>query len=598
MTSTTGGVAASGWNRAVAILSGLAAVLGLLVLAGWHTQNARLIQVYPGSTPMAYNTAVSFVLLGGALLAPVRGFRVTARLGAAAAGVLIVLSLVEYVSGLSLGASTLLARFTLPAGAQEATPVAPNTAMALVSLAIAMLLLSTRRGSRWWRQAEKARRESEAAFRALADAVPQIVWICTPDGLNVYFNQRWVDYTGLTLAESYGRGWNTPYHQDDKQAAWNAWNHATETGETYSIESRLRAADGSYRWYLMRGVPLRDAAGRIVKWFGTCTEIHELKQAEESLRNLNDKLRQASDYNRSLIEASLDPLVTIAPDGKITDLNRATEQATGLSRQALIGTDFCDYFTDRERARAGYQRVFQGGGTQDYDLEIRRPDGSTIPVLYNASRYRNQAGEIEGVFAAARDITERKRVEGELKELNASLERRVAERTADLVAVNQELESFNYSVSHDLRAPLRHIDGFSKILVEEYGPQLPDTARRYLGTICDGAKRMGRMVDELLELSRTSRKELSRQPTGLASLVQDVLTELRPETRARQIEWRIGELPFVDCDPHLIQQVFANLLANAVKFTRPRKPAVIEVGQEQVWGSVFCSCATTAWASA
>jgi light-regulated signal transduction histidine kinase (bacteriophytochrome) len=129
-----------------------------------------------------------------------------------------------------------------------------------------------------------------------------------------------------------------------------------------------------------------------------------------------------------------------------------------------------------------------------------------------------------------------------------------------------------------LRAPLRHIGGFSKILVEEHGAEIPDAARRHLGLIREGARRMGRMVDELLELSRMSRKEVARQPTGLRSLVDEVLEELRPELEGRQIEWRIGELPFVDCDPNLTRQVFVNLLSNAVKFSGRRNPAIIEVG--------------------
>jgi PAS domain S-box-containing protein len=429
------------------------------------------------------------------------------------------------------------------------------------------------------KQSEEAREESETAFRTLADVVPQIVWMCMPDGLNVYFNQHWVDYTGLTLAEGYGRGWNTPFHPDDKQPAWNAWNHAIETGEMYSIESRLRAADGSYRWFLMRGVPLRDTAGRIVKWFGTCADIDGVKRAEETLRELNAELHQASAYNRSLIEASLDPLVAIASDGRITDVNQATEQATGLSRQTLIGTDFCDYFIDRERVRAGYQHVFKEGCTQDSALQLRHRDGSTRLVRYNASLYRNPAGETVGVFAAALDIAERQRIEEEIRELNASLERRVAERTADLLAVNQELEAFNYSLAHDLRAPLRHIDGYSKILLDDYGAGLPADGRRCAERIRVGARRMGRMMDELLELSRTSRHELSRQPTGLRSLVTAVLEEMAPDLQDREIEWRIGDLPSLDCDPTLMRQVFDNLLANAVKFTRDRQPAVIEVGQ-------------------
>src|ERR1700733_13297662 len=182
-------------------------------------------------------------------------------------------------------------------------------------------------------------RESDQVFHTLTDAMPQMVWMCSPDGLSIYFSEQWVDYTGLTFEQSYGRGWNTPFHPDDKQAAWNAWNQAVRTGETYRIEGRLRAADGRYRWFLMRGLPLRDDAGRIIKWLGTCTDIDELKRAQETLSRVNA-------YNRSLLEASLDPMVTIAPDGKITDVNRATEAATGLSREALIGTDFSAYFTD------------------------------------------------------------------------------------------------------------------------------------------------------------------------------------------------------------------------------------------------------------
>jgi diguanylate cyclase (GGDEF)-like protein/PAS domain S-box-containing protein len=136
------------------------------------------------------------------------------------------------------------------------------------------------------KQVELALQESEAAFHTLAENVPQLVWMCLPDGLNIYFNRRWVDYTGLTLEESYGRGWNTPFHPDDKQPAWDAWNRAVATGGNYQIECRLRAADGSYRWFLTKGVPLRDDTGKIVKWFGTCTEIDDLKRTEESLRSL------------------------------------------------------------------------------------------------------------------------------------------------------------------------------------------------------------------------------------------------------------------------------------------------------------------------
>jgi len=295
-------------------------------------------------------------------------------------------------------------------------------------------------------------------------------------------------------------------------------------------------------------------------------------------RRADALLRRASAYNRSLLEASLDPLVTIAADGKITDVNNATEKVTGFSRQELIGTDFSSYFTDPERARAGYQQVFREGFVRDYELEVRHREGLTTPVIYNAALYRGEGGDVIGVFAAAGDISERKRAEAEIRKLNEDLERRVRERTAELQAANRELEAFIYSVSHDLRSPLRHVDGFSKLLLEDYSANLPEDAQRYVSRIREGTRRMGMMVDDLLNLTRVGRKELSVQLTGLSSLLEEVIRDLQPETAGREVQWRIEKLPFVECDPALLKQVFANLLSNALKFTRPRERAVIEVG--------------------
>jgi PAS domain S-box-containing protein len=304
-------------------------------------------------------------------------------------------------------------------------------------------------------------------------------------------------------------------------------------------------------------------------------------------RHLADEAaRRTGAYTRSLIEASLDPLITIAPDGKITDVNNATEKVTGLSRQQLIGTDFLDYFTDPGKARAGYEQVFREGLVQDYELEIRHRDGHVTPVLYNAAVYQDEAGDVIGVSAAARDISERKRAEEVIRKLNEELAQRARRHAAELEATNKELEAFTYSVSHDLRGPLRHIDGFSKLLLEEYSADLPEDARRYLSRIRDGTRRMGMMVDDLLNLTRVGRKELSMQLTGLSSLLEEAIRDLQPEMATREIEWRIGKLPFVECDPALVKQVFANLLSNALKFTRTRERAVIEVGETTQDGRV------------
>ena len=196
----------------------------------------------------------------------------------------------------------------------------------------------------------------------------------------------------------------------------------------------FKERDKSYHWEYYNPTVGRYfmIVDRIIKWpdgrdvrFEIAKDITERKKAEEALRLSNL-------YNRSLIEASLDPLVTIGPEGKITDANGATEQVTGYSRNELIGTDFSDYFTEPEKARKGYQQVFTDGEVRDYPLEIQHKDGHITPVLYNASVYRGENGEVIGVFAAARDITERKKAEEALKKAHDNLEEKVKERTAEL----------------------------------------------------------------------------------------------------------------------------------------------------------------------
>jgi len=153
------------------------------------------------------------------------------------------------------------------------------------------------------RVAADALRTSLDEFRTLAEAMPQIVWITRPDRSNVYFNQQWLDYTGQTLEESSGHGWNKPFHPEDRDHAINAWQRATQTHGTYSIESRLRRADGVYRWWLIRGVPVQDASGKIIKWFGTCTDIHDLKLAEIEISRTNRALKMLSSCSEALFRA-------------------------------------------------------------------------------------------------------------------------------------------------------------------------------------------------------------------------------------------------------------------------------------------------------
>ena len=366
----------------------------------------------------------------------------------------------------------------------------------------------------------------------------------------------------------------------------------TVTGPILSLQKgaeAIAAGDLSHRV----GTLAQDEVGRLSRAFDAMTDAIdqrvrertiELENAVAERKEAERILELANAYNRSLLEASLDPLVTIDAGGKITDVNVATEKVTGRSRAELIGTDFSDYFTEPAKAKAGYQQVFDEGFVMDYALEIRRGDGHITPVLYNAAIYNDDAGNVIGVFAAARDITERKRAEDEIRKLNRELEARVIERTAQLEASNKELEAFAYSVSHDLRTPLRGIDGFSLALLEDYADKLDDIGKDYLERVRAGALKMGQLIDALLNLSRLTRGEIKRATVDLSILARNAADELKKSEPDRRVEFIIAGGVTVKGDPVMLRAVMDNLLANAWKFTGKRDAARIEFGVKKADG--------------
>ncbi len=354
----------------------------------------------------------------------------------------------------------------------------------------------------------------------------------------------------------------------------------------------------SSAWVLHRG-----KQGQPIRILETNIDITARKQAEEQLAGQAEELsRQASELVRSrqtletqtlMLQSVLDSmqegLVAADGQGAVILWNPAATKILGMGATDLPSQEWAAHYgllTPFPPDQSPLARAIRGE-TCTAEMFVRNPElDEGVWIEVNASPLKDRNGAVSGGVAAFRDVTRRRADEREIRKLNEELEERVAQRTAQLEAANRELEAFTYSVSHDLRAPLRHIGGFSKILSEDFRSGMPAEAQSYLQRIEDGVHRMGLLVDELLNLARVGRQALKLQSTNLNSVIEEVVSLLQPEAEGRVVDWKIAELPAAVCDPSLIKQVFQNLIANALKFTRTRARAVIEISQRQENGQI------------
>ena len=281
---------------------------------------------------------------------------------------------------------------------------------------------------------------------------------------------------------------------------------------------------------------------------------------------LNQQLRDQQSYSRSLIEASLDPLVTIDAEGKITDVNEASEQATGVAREQLIGTDFSDYFTDPVKAREGYQKVFSDGFVRDYPLAIRHVSGRIIDVLYNASVYKDGKGNVLGVFAAARDVTQQKLLDQQLREKNTELESsKIAADQANLAK-----SDFLSHMSHELRTPLNAILGFAQLLeTDEPSPTRVQMLR--LNEILKAGWYLLDLINEILDLAliESGKSPMSLEPVLLSKLLFECQAMFQTQAKENGVNLQFLMLDStwtVHADQTKLKQVITNLLSNAIKY--------------------------------
>jgi signal transduction histidine kinase len=347
--------------------------------------------------------------------------------------------------------------------------------------------------------------------------------------------------------------------------------------------------DGSRFPAIVSVTALRDERGGIIGYLLIGTDNSARKRAEEAL--LKAGALQSAIFNSanfSCIATDAKGVIQIFNVGAERMLGYTTAEVVNritpaglhdpqevIARTAALSLEFATPIAP------GFETlVFKASrGIEDiYELTKIRKDGSRFPAVVSVTALRDGQGGIIGYLLIGTDNTARIKAEEAVRQLYAELEQRVIQRTAELEAANKELEAFSYSVSHDLRTPLRALDGYSQAVLEDYGPQLPEEGRRYLHTIREGAQQMGALIDDLLTFARLNRQELNKQTIDTGSLVHRALDELGSPWPDRQVEILVGNLPASSGDPALLKQVWLNLFSNALKYTRKRKRSVVEIG--------------------
>jgi PAS domain S-box-containing protein len=463
----------------------------------------------------------------------------------------------------------------------------------------AAALLMALRDLRLQSQAQLEIKKSQVLLESVLDHTPAVVFIKDLAGRFLFVNRRFTEIACCSREEILGKTVLDIFKTEMAQTSDQQFQTIIKTGNPIELEESVLCPDGCLRPYFSVKFPVRDTEGKICAVAGIARDITERKQIERLQLQF-----------QTLFESAPGLYVVLKPDLTITAASDAYLKATMTKREAILGHGIFDVFPDNpddpeadgvSSLRESFNRVLQNKASdtmaiQKYD--IRRPDGVFVERFWSPinSPILGADGQVEFIIHRVEDVTEfvlqnrrkslttqpnRADVVKRLEQMEAEVfqsTRQLKAANEQLRAANEELEAFSYSVSHDLRAPLRHIDGFADLLQRQAAAKLDERDRRYLNIIASSARQMGLLIDDLLVFSLMGRTELRCIRVSSDSLLKEAVNAAQNEANGRQITWKMAALPEVEADPAMLRQVWTNLIHNAVKYTRNRNPASIEVG--------------------
>ena len=411
------------------------------------------------------------------------------------------------------------------------------------------------------KMAEGQLAKAERDLRAVLDAIPHVAWALNAEGSIEYINAKWFEFTGLDSTDQ--QSMRKALHPDDVDRVVKIMERSRSTGTPEGYDVRTRTKDGDYRWLRVRWSPLKEN-GKIVRWIGTSTDVHDEVLALNALR-------EAGDHQSFRTNSSPQIPWLAGPDGIIYESGAQWTELTGLTDADMPEAQInALHPEDAPGMLAAWTACLQSGEPFDFEHRVKVKDGQYRWMRSRSIARRNEDGSIVRWYGTTEDIHDRRLTELALRDseeqyrlLAESLERLVHERTAELEAAYREQESFSYSVSHDLRAPLRSIVSSARILEEDFGSNLPGEAKNLLDQQAHAALRLAQLIDDLLELSRIGRGEVVRSDIDLTEVFKNVARVFE----APNLKFRIQDRLKAKGDPRLIQLLAQNLIENSAKFS-------------------------------
>ncbi len=427
-------------------------------------------------------------------------------------------------------------------------------------------------------ETESALAESEARYRAIFENAVEGIFQSTPDGRILRVNPATARTAGFESPDEYVTAVNEGRFQPwaDPETRRRFVLLLETEGVVRGLEAEGHRRDGGRIWLSITATAVRDAGGHIVWYEGTTIDVTEIRLARQALA-------EQARFLQTLVDAMPHPVYFKDRAGRYLGCNRAFETAMGLTRDQIVGRTVFEVFPRASAIRAHEldEELLASPGVQFYESVLETPAGERGAVLFQKATFEGADGAVAGIIGSIVDLADLKRAEAAVRQLNDELEVRVRERTHELTVANSELESFAYSVSHDLRAPLRAIASFSQLVQAEGAALLPERSRSHLDRVIAAAAKMSRLIDALLGLSRIARRAPHLQPVDLSSVARDVAQDLIAHEPGRTVELVVADGLHAEGDPDLLRIVLRNLLENALKFTAARKTSRIEVGSRQ-----------------